>query len=108
MLDTRFSYTAFVEAGDRSRLVQELAAELTRRLQAASDAEAEARVLVQELRTLGHDLWSFDESLDFQIWCGDWVTPEQHYELILELRYESGTRAHATATFRERMQQPRG
>ena len=102
MIDQRFSYAAFVGSADRSHLVQELAVELTRRLQAASDAEVEARVLVEELRTLGHDLWSFDESVDFQIWCGDWVTPKQRHELIVHFVYESGTPAYATATLRER------
>jgi hypothetical protein len=30
--------------------------------------------LVEELRALGHDLWSFDsDGDDFETWCGDWT-----------------------------------
>ena len=31
--------------------------------------------LVSDLRSLGHDLWSFDEDDDFEIWCPDYARP---------------------------------
>ena len=102
MLDARFSYESVLGAADRSQLVKELETELTRRLREASDPAVEGFVLVDELRRLGYDLWSFDESLDFQLWCGDWLNPKQPYELIVDLRYAESEASTASLTFRER------
>jgi hypothetical protein len=33
----------------------------------------EVMVIVEHLRGLGHDLWSFDECDDFEIWCPDYT-----------------------------------
>ena len=73
MLDKRFSYEGLLATTDRPEFIEELGEELTRRLRAAMDPENEGRAIIEELRNLGHDLWSFDESDDFQIWTGDWV-----------------------------------
>jgi hypothetical protein len=102
MLDDRFSYDGLLGATDRPKLVLELSVELTRRLRAAEDPEREGRALVEELRGLGHDLWSFDESDDFQLWCGDYVSPKQPWELVLEIHYQRGQLPYAAAAFQER------
>jgi hypothetical protein len=39
--------------------------------------------VIEELRKVGHDLWSFDEDDDFQSWCGNW-TKENGGKLVLE------------------------
>jgi hypothetical protein len=106
-LDSRFSYDAMVAASDRTSLVVDLGAELTRRLLASGDPEKESRRLVEELRALGHDLWSFDESIDFQDWCGDWVSPKQPYELFLSFSYREGEAPTAEALFQERRPGPK-
>jgi hypothetical protein len=103
MLDSRFSYDGLLGAADRPRLLEELSAELTRRLRAAADPEREGRVLIEELRSLGHDLWSFDESDDFQLWCGDYVSPKQPWELLVEIFYKRGDTPFASAQFQERI-----
>lgn len=101
MLDSRFSYAAFVASTERAQLVSALETEITRRLRDSGDPEKESRQLVEELRQLGHDLWSFDESTDFQIWCGDWVRPKEPHELILEFRYEEDEAPSVSAVFQE-------
>ena len=102
MLDHRFSYDAFIRASDRAGLAHELAAEITRRLRAAPDPDSEGHLLADELRGLGHDLHSFDESDDFQLWRGSWVATRNDSELILDIRYASGQAPSASAAFRER------
>lgn len=101
-MDARFSYDLLVASADRPGLVASLRSEITRRLLAATDPEAEARVVIEELRQLGHDLWSFDESDEFQAWCGNWVHPKYPYELIVEMSYRAGQAAVVSVTFQER------
>jgi hypothetical protein len=101
VLPARFSYHALVDADDRARLVGELAAALTARLQGVTDAESESYALIEELRALGHDLWSFDCSPGVgQHWCGDWVTPRRPFELLITFSYRP--RSEAMASFRPR------
>ncbi len=40
--------------------------------------------IVDELKTIGHDLWNFDCDDDFQSWCGDWSETENVGKLVLE------------------------
>jgi hypothetical protein len=102
MLLARFSYDAFVGEADRQQLARDLSGELTLRLRAAADPAKEVLRLIDELRALGHDLWSFDESTDFQLWCGDWVAPKQPYELVLEFGYRDGEQPFVAAAFQPR------
>lgn len=53
----------------------ELSALLTQRMADATDLHRAAHGFVSELRALGHDLWSFDESDDFEIWCSNYAEP---------------------------------
>ncbi|HEY2749266.1 MAG TPA: hypothetical protein VGL86_31830, partial [Polyangia bacterium] len=73
MIEARFSYEALMAAADRASVVRELEDELTRRLRGAANPVQEASRIIEELRRLGHDLWSFDDRGDVQLWCGDWV-----------------------------------
>ncbi len=58
--------------------------------------------MARELRALGHDLWSFDESTDFQEWCGDWTNPKQPYELLVTVAYPDDGPRQVSVTFRAR------
>jgi hypothetical protein len=71
----RFSRDLFVgldETG-RDRLARELAAQLTKELQGAADFHEKVRELVEGLRGVGHELWSFDEADEMEVWAGDYT-----------------------------------
>ena len=76
-VEGRFGKTEFVVAGpaSRSALCRELATLLAQRLKEPSAFGATATACIKELRALGHDLWSFDESDDFQAWCPNYENP---------------------------------
>lgn len=73
----RFTKQAFLESTEpeRAELCVELGAALMARIEASRDFHAAVYALVDELRGLGHDLWSFDESDDTQTWCPNWDPP---------------------------------
>lgn len=73
----RFTKAAFEHADDNGKgaLAADLAQELTARLMTAPEFHQGVRGLVKELRALGHDLWSFDESDDMEVWCPNYQTP---------------------------------
>jgi hypothetical protein len=100
MLDERFSYESFVHSADPAALARALSDELTRRLRATATRAQEGYALVDELRRLGHDLWSFDESDDFQAWCGDWTRPPRPFELIVQLNYAEDEAPSAACLFK--------
>ncbi|TQF09051.1 hypothetical protein FJV41_46655 [Myxococcus llanfairpwllgwyngyllgogerychwyrndrobwllllantysiliogogogochensis] len=87
MLDPCFSYESFAQTRDQTRLSCELEQVLAVRLKSAAAPDAEGHRIATELRALGHDLWSFDESTDFQIWCGDWKSPKHPGELTVTISY---------------------
>ena len=43
--------------------------------------------IIEGLRLVGHDLWSFDEENDFEIWCPDY-SGGQGRGLILTFRVD--------------------
>jgi hypothetical protein len=57
----------------RGGLCRDLAALLHERLACAPEFQRGVKTLIEELRALGHDLWSFDEDDDASIWCQDWT-----------------------------------
>jgi len=69
-----FTKQAFVaaRAGEREELSTSLGEVLTARIKASGDFHTTVHRLVAELRELGHDLWSFDETDDSQTWCPNW------------------------------------
>ena len=73
----RFAREAFrdADAAGRKALAQELAETLRSRLRIAEDFHQSVRGLVEELRSLGHDLWSFDETDEMEVWCPNYQTP---------------------------------
>lgn len=83
-----FTYTELAHASEeeRTRLLNALAAELTYRLRGAADFESEVRVVVDELRSQGHDLWNFDSDDDFQIWCASWAGESSRPGIVLDFR----------------------
>lgn len=77
MRSGKFSKAAFVAASDsqRSMLCAELAAALTEQIRASRTLHDGAMTAIRELREQGHDLWSFDEDDDFEIWCPSYAKP---------------------------------
>lgn len=71
----RFSRAAF-EQDVAGGLAAELAGVLTISLAIARDPADEVTAVVAELRALGHDLWHWDGSDDFDIWGRDYVRPQ--------------------------------
>jgi len=59
------------------------------RLEAAADRLAEAHVIVDDLRRVGHTLFSWDESHDFLIWGDDYMNPPLPTRFLVELRWPS-------------------
>ena len=71
---TKASFDALDDAG-KPMLATDLASKLEERLSHAPEFHTGVRVIVDELRRLGHDLWSFDESDDREVWCPNYLTP---------------------------------
>ena len=86
MIESRFKRSAFRRwFGLLSRaetLASELQELLQRRLQVANDSVAEAKQIIEDLRSLGHELKCSepDSGTDFQVWLdGDlaiWLWPD--------------------------------
>jgi len=76
-MEQRFAKENFLaaEAAERGALCEDLAAVLAVRLGEANEFGETVSACVEELRALGHDLWSFDESDDFQAWCPNYDNP---------------------------------
>lgn len=71
----RFSRSSLEHAPDLGAWAHDLEEVLSLRLRAASDPESDAFSMIQELKALGQDLWSFDESDDFALWTYDYHRP---------------------------------
>jgi hypothetical protein len=73
----QFSKAAFDSADDagKTALAAELAGQLAERLRKAPEFHQGVRLLVEELRALGHDLWSFDAADEMEAWCPNYQTP---------------------------------
>ena len=78
-METNFGREAMIslDAKARSARLAALRVALMDRLSneaSASEFFAQSHALVEELRALGHDLWSFDsDGEEFETWCGDWT-----------------------------------
>ncbi len=73
----RFSKRHFLEADEdqRKELCEELSDMLSLRLRSAPSFHAGVLDCIGQLRSEGHDLWSFDEGDDFELWCPDYSQP---------------------------------
>jgi hypothetical protein len=73
----RFTKVAFERTDEdgKTALAADLAESLTERLKEALEFHQGVRELVDHLRALGHDLWSFDESDAMEVWCPNYQTP---------------------------------
>ena len=67
----RFSWREFERAdgSERQKLAAALKETLTLRLKRAPGFHSEILAIIEELRSLGHDLWSFDDSDEREVWC---------------------------------------
>ena len=83
----RFSRQAFEDAPDSSALAAELRAALAERLHATCNHRAEADLIVEELRALGHALYSWDDD-DNNVWWGDdYVHPPLPNRFLLHMAW---------------------
>lgn len=74
---TRFTKDAFRRADSEEikRLCEELGAELQEHIAASDSFHRSIGQAVTELRELGHDLWNYDESDDFEVWGPSYEDP---------------------------------
>ncbi|NBD07932.1 hypothetical protein [Corallococcus silvisoli] len=106
VLDPRFNATAFSSAAAVDALTQELETLLQARLRAAVQPEPEASAIIEELRQLGHDLWSFDASDEMQSWCGDWTAPANGGRLFVDFTYREEAPREVRVTFKRDLGPP--
>ena len=78
-------------ATDRAARLAALQLELVSRMAVVSTVEqffARSHELVDELRSLGHDLWSFDsDGEEFEIWCGDYTPGARGTPMVVTFRF---------------------
>ncbi len=92
-MDAAFSPNeiAKLDEGPRLDRLQAMQAALVERLAGEMSIEgffARSRGLIDELRLLGHDLWSFDsDGEEFESWCGDWTQAGGGGPLWITFRY---------------------
>lgn len=87
MVPLHYSRAAFEASSQPDRLATELAQSLLPRLVGAQDPSAEALAIVADLRNAGHELWSWDESIDFSIWGDDYASPPSPNRFLIEMRW---------------------
>lgn len=80
------SFEALSSAGRQSR-ARELAVYLSERLREADDFDDEVGRLIGSLRSQGHDLWSWDESDDFQLWGPDYQNRDVIRGLVIHFAH---------------------
>ena len=64
-----------LDAKGKATLCAALATLLLMRLRTEPDFHKGVGKLIGELRAVGHDLWSFDESDDMEAWCPNYESP---------------------------------
>ena len=80
-LGKQFSFKAFASADEPAALCQELAAVLTARIQAHPSPAEAFESAMQELKALGHDLWSY--TLE-EVWGCDYMTRRKGAGLLIQ------------------------
>lgn len=92
-----FTKDAFLRANqvDRERLCADLGGKLGAHLATSASFHSAVKELVRELRELGHDLWSYDESDDFEIWGPNYEKPTGA-GIVVTFNIEDGVRIEWT------------
>lgn len=73
---TEFTKQRFAMANPSEREVcSRLATAISRTLTAAERFHAAVATVVADLRAVGHDLWSYDEEDEFEVWGPDYARP---------------------------------
>ena len=88
-LDPKFARSIFEQSSEQDQRCQELANLLTTRLEKGEDLQTEIATILADLKHLGHDLYSWDESDDWQMWGDDYMSPPSKYRIILQFSYET-------------------
>jgi Zn-finger nucleic acid-binding protein len=86
-IEERFSRAEFDRSTNVSALSAALESILLARMRAVKDAEREVDAIVKDLRALGHDLWSFDQSSDGAVWGGDHKAQPHPNRMVLRFCY---------------------
>lgn len=83
----RFKRRVLECTSDPQAWAQELGGALSSRLRKAAIPAAEVENIVNELRQLGHDLWSYDESVDWATWESGYMGPPPGRRLLIDFNY---------------------
>ncbi|MDP2344401.1 MAG: hypothetical protein Q8O67_25810 [Deltaproteobacteria bacterium] len=83
----RFSLDHFERAASRKELCLDLQTTLDGLIDRGDRFHASVMSIVERLRLVGHDLWSFDEEEEYEIWCPDY-SRGQGRGLILTFRVD--------------------
>jgi hypothetical protein len=97
-LSERYSRHNFESSTDGESLAHDLAKLLTERLRSAEDARVEADTIILDLKTLGHELFSWDEAPDSRTWGDDYVRPKRT-RIVVELRFPDDDTPSASVDF---------
>jgi hypothetical protein len=76
-------YLEKISVSERKTLLLEMSIVLS---QFISDENFDQNIKesIEEPRKIGHDLWCFDLSDEFQAWCGNWTEKEKAGKLFLQ------------------------
>lgn len=98
-LSSNYSRHAFETADDVEAVCEELAKELSLRMRRSRSATADVEVLVDELRSLGHQLCEWDSNGgEWEIWGGDYANPEEN-RIIVSFHYGGDAPPWADVSF---------
>jgi hypothetical protein len=73
----KYAKQAFISVDNNTReqLCFALSKELSGRVTGTASFHTAVRNVVADLRSVGHDLWSLDESDDFEVWGPNYASP---------------------------------
>jgi hypothetical protein len=74
---------------ERQGLCTELAERISKAVQGATPFHDAVQEVVSALREVGHDLWSFDEEDEFEVWGPDYSPPASPGVIITFRRDET-------------------
>jgi hypothetical protein len=97
-LGEQYSRRSFENSTDSAALSSGLTDLLTDRLRRADDPRGEARSIIAELKALGHELFSWDQSTDWETWGDDYGRPKDT-RIVLQLQYPDDESPWASVDF---------